>query len=151
MPVAGARVPRALDVFALEGRIAVRQGEARHHANISWQHAPRRDEIFLTTPLGQGLAELSRDAGGARLKTSDRGEVVADDWQDLAARVLGARLPLNDLPRWLSGHRPGAESGWRVEYLDYQNDDPAALPTLIELRYEDIEVRLKVDRWETAP
>ena len=52
--------------FALEGRLSLRQGETRHHVGISWRHEPARDEIFLSGLLGQGLAELSRDATGAR-------------------------------------------------------------------------------------
>lgn len=151
MPVVGDRAPRSLGVFSLEGRIAVRHGETRYHANIAWQHEPQRDGILITTPLGQGLAELSRDAAGARLRTADRSEIAAADWQELAARVFGARLPLNDLPNWLGGRRPAVGTGWQVEYLDYQDARPDALPTLIEFRYEDIDVRLKVDRWEVAP
>ena len=146
-----ARSPRQLDAFSFEGRIAVRQGEQRHYANISWQHAARHDNILVTTPLGQGVARLSRDDDRARMITADRQEVAAADWEALAERVLGARLPLNDMPRWLTGRPPDAATGWRVEYLDYQSEAADALPTLIELKHEDIEVRLKIDDWSRQP
>jgi outer membrane lipoprotein LolB len=125
----------------------VRQDPARHHANISWRHGPEADEILLTTPLGQGVAELHRDVDGARLVTADRQQTVAADWDDLAAQVFGMRLPLADLPAWLTGTRPPAETGWRVEYLDYEHGASDALPTLIELRRQDLEIRIKVDQW----
>jgi outer membrane lipoprotein LolB len=141
------RSPRPVEMFALDARIAVRQGEAHHYANIAWQHDARRDSILVTTPLGQGVAELSRDETGARLVTADRREIAAPDWEGLAERVLGARLPLNDMPQWLVGRPPAPSSGWQVEYLDYQSEAPDALPTLIELRRDDIEVRLKIDEW----
>jgi outer membrane lipoprotein LolB len=121
--------------------------QARHYVNITWRHDEQRDEILLTTPLGQGLAELTRDARGARLLTADRKEITADDWEGLAERMLGTRLPLNDLPAWLSGAAPAPASGWRVEYLEYQNDAADALPTLIQATRGDIGLRLKVSEW----
>ena len=42
--------------FAFVGRLAVRQGDTRHHVNVDWRHDTQRDEILLTTPLGQGVA-----------------------------------------------------------------------------------------------
>jgi outer membrane lipoprotein LolB len=128
----------------------VRDNQSHHYANISWRHDAMRDEILLTTPLGQGVAELSRDARGARLVTADRKEFAAADLDGLAEQVFGTRLPLNDLPNWLSGHAPAAVSGWRVDYLEYQSDAADALPTLIEARRGDIELRLKVSEWISA-
>lgn len=128
----------------------MRESQSRHYGNISWRHDAQGDQILLTTPLGQGVAELTRDARGARLVTADRKEFVAADWEGLTERVFGTVLPLNDLPNWLSGNAPAASSGWRVEYLDYQNDAPDALPTLIEVKRGDIELHLKVSEWVVA-
>jgi outer membrane lipoprotein LolB len=144
------RVPPKLSQFELDGRIVVRESQSRHYANISWRHDASRDEILLTTPLGQGMAELSRDAGSARLVTADRKEYLAADWEGLSEQVFGVRLPLDDLPQWLSGRVPPAASGWRVQYLEYQSDAADALPTLIEARRGDIELRLKVSEWILA-
>lgn len=144
------RSPPTLTEFEFDGRVAVRQGEARHHVNISWRHDVGNDEILLTTPLGQGVAELSRNAAGARLVMADRREFVAADWEGLAQQLFGARLPLNDLPAWVAGHAGASAGGWRVEYLDYQSNARDALPTLLEMRRDDIEVRLKIDEWSRA-
>lgn len=103
--------------------------------------------MLITTPLGQGVAELSRDAAGARLLMADGKEYAAADWEDLAERTFGTRLPLNDLPQWLTGHAPAAATGWRVDYLDYQSEAVDALPTLVEAKRGDIELRLKIDVW----
>lgn len=132
--------------FALEGRLSVRQGETRHHVGISWRHEPAHDEIFLTGPLGQGLAQLSRDAGGARLLTADRQAIDAADWESLAERALGARLPLSNLPCWLAAVPPQPTfqvDGWRIDVIEVA----AGRPSLIELRRDDIEARLKIDSW----
>jgi outer membrane lipoprotein LolB len=132
--------------FALEGRLSVRQGETRHHVGISWRHEAARDEIFLSGPLGQGVAELTRDQTGARLLTADRQLTTAADWESLAERAFGARLPLSNLPRWLAG-APLAPTfqvdGWRIDVLDVAD----GRPTLIELRRDDIEALLRIDSW----
>jgi outer membrane lipoprotein LolB len=143
----GVRTPPTLTEFEFDGRVAVRRGDTRHHANISWRHEPAGDEILLTTPLGQGVAELRRNASGARLLMADGRELVAADWEILTEQLFGARLPFNDLPAWVAGHAPAVAAGWRVEYLDYQSDAPDALPTLLEVRRDDIEVRLIIDEW----
>jgi outer membrane lipoprotein LolB len=151
LPSQAYRSPRPLSGFALDGRITVRQGDNRHYANISWRHSSEHDQILLTTPLGQGVAELTRDASGARLVTSDGHEVTALDWPGLGAKIFGVRLPLDQLPDWLTGKAPSDVSGWRVMYLDYENDAVDALPTLIEVKRDDLELRLKIDSWGAEP
>lgn len=151
----------AIEAYTLSGRISVRQGEVRHASNITWEHNASRDEILLSTPLGQGIAELTRDAGGARLVTSDRREFSAPDWEDLSTSVFGFALPLSFLPRWVVADVPGSakrdaagrpqhfsDRGWMVDYRDYESESVYALPQLIEIRRDDIEVRLKIDEWQ---
>lgn len=147
-PGPSARAPRPVVAYALDGRLSVRQGDQRHHARIAWRHEAGQDEILISNPLGQGVAELSRDAGGARLTTADRQEYRATDWESLSGQVFGFELPLSGLPRWITGHVAGGLDGWQVDYLEYQSADADALPTLIELRRGDIELRLKVDEWQ---
>ncbi len=154
----------AIDAYSLDGRIAVRDGERSHAANLFWRHAAVRDEMLFTTPLGQGLAELTRDEAGARLRLADRREFAAADWDELASQLFGLALPLSALPRWLVGNVPASvapleldpqgrprrvrSDGWRIDYLEYESPAADALPTLIELRRDDIEVRLKIDEWQ---
>lgn len=143
--------------------MAVRQDEARHHVRISWNHNAGADELLVSSPLGQGIAELVRDSAGARLTTAERRVFSAQDWEALFAEVFGFRLPLAGLPRWLLADLPAtavddrgrpraARAGeWAISYLDYESESPAALPVLIEFRREDLEIRLKVDSWDLAP
>lgn len=135
--------------FAFVGRLAVRQGETRHHVNVDWRHDARRDEILLTTPLGQGIAELVQDASGARLTLADRRGYAADNWSDLSRQVFGFPLPLGASSRWLLGDLSATE-GWRVTIVERERPVPDALPTVIELERDDIFVRLKIDEWLEA-
>ena len=47
--------------FDLTGRIAVRYRDDAGSGNISWRHAARTDELLLTSPLGQGIARITRN------------------------------------------------------------------------------------------
>ena len=140
--------PAAQDItqFAFVGRLAVRQGETRYHINVDWRHDPVRDEILLTTPLGQGVAELVRDAGGARLMLADKRSFTANDWSTLSQRVFGFPLPLGASARWLLGSTGNIED-WRVTIVEREAEQAGALPTVIELEREDVLVRLKIDEW----
>ncbi len=165
MPPRAVTVRSTIAAFSMVGRIAVHQGERHYASNISWQHAAESDEMLFTTPLGQGIAELIRSPDGARLTTADHREFVAADWESLAARVFGIELPLSTLPRWLLADVPVAAQevardeagrpqhmridGWWIGYADYESAAAEALPTLIELRRDDIEVRLKIDEWQS--
>lgn len=150
LPSASSLAPRQpaheISAFAFTGRIAVRQGEHRHHVKVDWRHTAANDEILLSTPLGQGVAELTRDAQGARLELADRRSYAAADWSDLSAEVFGFRLPLSGALRWLLGDLSDT-GGWQVRIEERESGAPDALPTIIELERDDIAVRVKIDEW----
>lgn len=145
-PQAMRPAPAAVSAFAFSGRLAVRQGETRHHLRIDWRHENGGDTILLTTPLGQGLAELTRDASGALLTLADRRQFQAADWDALTEQVFGFRLPLSSAERWLLGDTAAAQ-GWRLEIVERESAAADALPTTLEFERDDISVRLKIDEW----
>ena len=161
-------VRSAINQFKLSGRLAVRNGAESFSGRIDWRHGDDGSErILLSSPLGQGLAELDADRQGARLHTSDNKRYAGPSLDDLSEQVFGARLPLSSLPRWVLGDAPGDGkrlaldslgrpasfwmAGWRVAYLSYESEMANALPSLIRLSRDELDVRLKIDRWELAP
>lgn len=145
--------------FLLEGRISVRSGERAHHGGVIWQHTPDTDRLLLTGPMGQGMGELRRDRQGVRF-TDPQGRIsTAKDWETLAREKLGADLPMGALPRWVladvpaiaydsSGRASQAHAlGWTIRYFQYASDEPHALPVDIGMQRDDIELRLRIDRW----
>lgn len=149
--------------YTIEGRIAVKRGNESRQAAIGWLHGADRDDIELTGPLGQKAARLTRDRNGATLQTSSRETITAPDWGGLAERVLDVALPLDNIAHWVTGSfssgdaierdgvgRPktATANGWKIAYLTYESPAPDALPTLIQMRRDDIEVRLKIDQWQ---
>ncbi|MCZ7566776.1 MAG: lipoprotein insertase outer membrane protein LolB [Burkholderiales bacterium] len=160
------RVPPPAEGFEMSGRVAVRHGAESASARMAWRHAPAYDELLITSPLGQGIAELTRRDGVYSLQTADGRRLSAPDPEALTERALGWRLPLAGLPDWVRG-RPQAghaaetrygddrratrvrQLGWTIEYLAY--DDATGLPSRLRLTREDLDIRLAIDRWVRAP
>jgi outer membrane lipoprotein LolB len=150
----------ARDGFELVGRVAVRYGSDGASGRIAWRHSPAFDEMLITSPLGQGIARVTRRAGEVKLVTADQKEYGGSDAESLTERVLGWRLPLAGLPDWVQGRadpaRPAQsahdaqsrlsellQDEWRVEYQEYEG----ARPSKLRISRADLEIRLVVDQW----
>lgn len=140
-----------LERFAAEGRISLRQGEQINHLRFRWEHASQSDVVLFMSPLGQGLAELTRDAAGARLLRPNQATVSADSLPQLAQTVLGAPLPLDAIADWLRGARPavtGEVDGWQVVIGDISPFRQHRLLRVMEARRGDVDFKLLVDEWD---
>ncbi|MCK9387134.1 MAG: outer membrane lipoprotein LolB [Sulfuritalea sp.] len=140
-----------LQRFVAEGRISLRQGERRDHVRFRWEHAPGSDAVLLMSPLGQGMAELTRDAAGARLTQPNQAVIAADTLPQLAQRVFDAPLPLEAMADWLRGARPelsGEIDGWRVVISDTSPYRQHRLLRIMEASREDVDFKLIVDDWD---
>ena len=145
--------------FELSGRLAVRYGSEAFSGNLAWRHAGGSDEILITSSLGAGVARLVRDGDGTVLTTAEPREYRGRDPEALTQEVLGFRLPVAGLADWVRGKASTGEakaqygddgrlraleqSGWRIEYLEYEND----LPSRLRLTYPGIELRLAISQW----
>jgi outer membrane lipoprotein LolB len=143
--------------FTLSGRISIRQHENAYHGTLGWQHSAARDELVLTGPLGQGVAELKRDAGGVVLHMTNGERYEADTLDALAARFFGAPVPIAALPDWIRGIASNEAQldeqkrpvrlvlpDWTVEWVRYGDD---GRPQLLTLESEEVGVRLRIDSW----
>ena len=148
------------DVFDVSGRVAVNSGKEGSTGRFSWRHDTISDELLITSPLGQGVARITRRDNHVRLVTADSREYVAPDAESLTEQVLGWRLPLAGLPDWIRGRAtPGRQADarrngegrvveliqddWRVEYQDFEGE----LPSRMRLARGDLEIRLVIERW----
>ncbi|HRO61224.1 MAG TPA: outer membrane lipoprotein LolB [Burkholderiaceae bacterium] len=96
-------------------------------------------QLELLSPLGQTMASATLDDGRAELVTSEGRRYAADSPELLTEQVLGWRMPIGDLPRWLRGglERPsetrhgrplaGEEHGWAVRLDDWRETGPGRL------------------------
>jgi outer membrane lipoprotein LolB len=141
-----------LQRFTTEGRISLRQGDRHDHVRFRWEHTPESDVVLLMSPLGSGLAELTRDATGARLMRPNQPLVVADSLPLLAQRVFGASLPLEAMADWLRGAHPalsGETDGWHVVISDTAPFRQHRLLRVMEANRDDVGFKLIVDDWDT--
>lgn len=153
----------SLDAFALEGRFSLYQDTRGYSGRLSWTHTPAASEVLLSSPLGQGVAEIAVDAGGARLKTGDGKVYAAPDVDTLTRDVLGYALPLAQLADWVRGRADGGEvvrdvlgritqlrhGDWRVSY-GYRGDEAGAPPIRLDAqRLGEFELRLFIDEWRS--
>lgn len=120
-------------------------------------------ELLLSSPFGQGIAEIVTDVRGARLKTGDGKVFAAPDAASLTQEVLGYSLPLGLLADWVRG-RTGSgnarfddqgraihlrQDAWEVDY-EYGDTNPGAPPVRIVARREGaLELRVFVQEWRS--
>lgn len=155
--------PETVQRFSLDGRFSLRQGNDNNSGNVTWDHGPDGDDIFLSTPLGQGVARLTGNAQRASLSLADKRRFDAPDMEQLSEQTFGTRLPLRQMPAWVAARPVGdmavrrdergrpqhfQADGWGVDYLDYEGPDALALPRLIRLERGDIELRLRILSWD---
>ena len=151
--------------FELTGRLSARRGNDALTANFRWTHERQRDELDLSSPLGQTIARLSGDASGVRLQTPDGRVETAGDWAALTTRALGWPLPVEGLAFWIQGMpRDGApaaverasdgmpaalrQDGWSVVYQAFERgSDGLSRPKRLTLDYAEVELRIAVDSW----
>jgi outer membrane lipoprotein LolB len=165
-PAKSVVLPPPLASFSLEGRVSVKANEESFSGGMAWRYATSRQTLLLSTPLGQGVAELQGDARGVELKDSEGRVHRAADAETLVHQALGVTLPLKGLVAWVAGSaRPDApylavadgdghlgvlqQDGWRIEFSRYAERGGRYLPgKLIARRGDELEIRLVVDRWE---
>jgi outer membrane lipoprotein LolB len=153
------------DIFSIVGRVAVRYGEEAASGRVTWRHGVANDDLVISSPLGQGIAAITRRDGVYTLITAQDQRFTATDPERLTEQALGWALPLAGLPDWIQGRAlPGVSAepryqdgrlaelrqlGWTIEYSGY--DAPGGRPTRMRLRRGDLDIRLAIDEWQPPP
>src|SRR5438445_4775057 len=83
------------EAFVIDGRLYARHATDAVTANFTWRHNAPFDELIVTTPLRQEVADLHGDSQAKRVdvRTADGRADEAPDWTTLTERALGFRLP----------------------------------------------------------
>ena len=128
---------------------------------IYWRHRANTDEVLMTSPLGQGVARIVRDAEGVLLEVPNQPARRAPDAESLTREALGYALLVSGLVWWVQGrpdpgskfearHAPAGrleqlrQDGWVIDYLQYAAD---ARPRKLVVAREGLEIRLVADSW----
>jgi outer membrane lipoprotein LolB len=161
-PLPAEAVPPLSANWTLQGRIGVQAGEESLSGQIHWQHSVETDEVLLTSPLGQGVARIVRDADGVALEVPNQPTRRAPDAESLTREALGYTLPVAGLAWWVQA-RPDPDSpfeatrddagrlaqlnqhGWVIDYLQYAAD---GRPRRLAVAREGLQIRLVADSWQ---
>ena len=153
-----------IDAFSLTGRVAVKVEQRGYSAKLNWRHGAGGDRLRILSPVGTVIAELETDASGATLTTAEKKVYRSGDVQALTREVLGWDLPLEGLQHWVLGRAEPelpvqaeerdahgrlttlTQNDWRISFLDYAGE--SALPARIALVYDNLNLRLIIDRWD---
>lgn len=165
-PLATRRDAPAYDFI---GRVLVSYDARAFSSGLRWVHRPGSEEIWLLSPLGQTLAYITDGPGGAAITGPDQQVYRASSVEALTQRALGWELPVPRLQYWVRGmaypHSTTAweerdssdrllglkQDGWDVK-LEYDiTDDTRRQPRRIELRSENLRIRLVIDTWRESP
>jgi outer membrane lipoprotein LolB len=143
--------PTKLDAqFSITGRFAITTASKSYYGNFNWQHQPAYDNLALTSPLGNTVAQIQVESSEAKLTTSE-GSYSGADVDDLMLTNLGFTLPLAYLHYWIQGvplpMYPLTEqlaSGftqqeWQVEYLRWQDPNH---PQVVVLTKPPLRIKL---------
>ncbi len=149
--------------FELMGRVSVRHQDRVLTGTLRWQHAVLRDEVWLSSPLGDTFAHIVREPTGAALTTANQLVYRSSSVAALTREGLGWSFPLAELGYYVFGEvPPGAAqgqiertpdgrltrvvaNGWDVEFLSQAEDQPGR-PRRLRLRSAEVDIRLVVDR-----
>ena len=161
--VANSGTDQADTPFNASGRLSVLQDSRNFSANFRWKHAPPNDDVDITTPLGNTVAQIERNASGVTLRAGS--EVYqANDVDSLTQNLLGFPLPLAQLSWWLRGQAaPSSEAesqekgiiqaGWVIDF--YTEEQPNATgfganyPRRVDLSREAIRLCFVTHEWQT--
>lgn len=154
------------DGFQITGRVAVQYDGQAFSGGLRWRHTAAADEMLLSSPLGQGVAQIVRDESGVTLvNAADQQTYHAQDAEELTEGVLGWRLPLSGMTYWVRGKAaPGVnqpryeagqlvrldQDGWQIDYLGHSQISGEQFPKKIFLQRGDLDIRLVIDEW-SAP
>lgn len=155
--------------YYLSARLALRADNGAWNGSLRWEQRPDSYVMNFNSPTGQGALQLSGGADGVQLKLAN-GEIQnADDAEDLLYNQTGLNFPLHGLRYWVMGlPQPADESlralrldaqgritslsqaGWSINYSRYQTVDGLEMPRKLELKNNELSIRLFIDRWELS-
>ena len=137
--------------FEMSGRVAVRNGQQNDLARLRWTHASASDRWVVATPLGNEVARIESDAGGATLEQASGAPQHAASFAALTQQLLGVALDPAALAAWLHGTPPEAAGGWAVTLDERQAAGRVEIARRVTAVRGDVTVRLVVDDYRALP
>jgi outer membrane lipoprotein LolB len=162
-----------IDDWALDGRLAVSDGEDGGSGKLRWRQSAAETEMDFHGALGRGAWRLQANRNGAMLELADGRVFREPTVNGLASSQLGWEIPVDALSWWVRGLAAPQEGvalrsaealriepdeaglprllrqhGWTVEYGRYRLVGNVNLPVKLTARRDGHSVKLVVRQWE---
>jgi len=142
--------------WQMRGRVGIRTADDATSFSVRWRQQDQDFDIHLNGALGVSVAHIYGDDRSIVIDVPKQGRFEASNATQLLKDHTGLELPIESLRYWVRGiPEPGIayergdstleQSGWHIEYLAFEGDDP------VKMRLERPEVRiiLVVNSWAT--
>lgn len=149
--------------WSLSGRIAVSDDGDGGSGRIDWRQDGERFRIEIRAPVSRRTWRLVGEPGDVVLEGLDGGPRRGTSAEALLQSEVGWTVPIVDMIAWMRGARGNGsaeltldaegrpaqlvQSGWRVDYREWFDGDPA-LPRKVFAARAEQRVRLVVERWD---
>lgn len=148
----------AIQQWKMQGRLSIKSDHVLT-ANIQWQHKQQQDILRLSGVLGFGAVLIELNEHEIILYNTQGERQSAQDIDAFIARKIGFVVPITALRQWIVGAYLQAvpveylengfqQLGWHVAYNRYRDVHGGVLPHYIEVKKDNIKLKLIVDRWE---
>ncbi|CUX95878.1 Outer-membrane lipoprotein LolB precursor [Candidatus Gullanella endobia] len=157
----------AFSCYQAHGAFAYFSNQKKIYARFNWkQISSDRCQLILTNPLGKTEINLDIQSGSAKLIDNHGKCYTEKDAEMIIQKLSGISIPLINLRQWMLG-LPGDATNfdldsngylhalnynyngqcWTVIYKSYYDDIDPALPSNLELYQCDIQIKLRIDKW----
>ena len=159
-----------LDHWSLTGKLAVFLDKDRQTANIYWKQQGDNYSIQLTTFLGTRILQVTKNEQGVEIINNDDQVFTGQDANTLIKQLSpGLDLPIAALQQWIKGNPASAsyqlndqqqvrdllgldasQNLWEVSFQQYQNFSGIALPNRVDLKRDNIRVKIAINQWKVT-
>jgi len=159
-----------LDHWTLTGKLAIFLATDRQSANIYWQQQGDDYSIQLTTFIGTRILQVTKNEQGVEIIDNDDQVYTGQDANTLIKQLSPSLdLPIAALQQWVKGNPVNAsyqlneqqqvselvgvdasQNLWEVDFQQYQVFSGTVLPTKVNLKRDDIRVKIAINQWKVA-
>ncbi|WP_166372176.1 lipoprotein insertase outer membrane protein LolB [Psychromonas sp. SA13A] len=159
-----------LDHWTLTGKLAIFLESDRQSANIYWQQQGDDYSIQLTTFIGTRILQVTKNEQGVEIINNDDEVFTGQDANTLIKQLSpGLDLPIAALQQWIKGNPANAsyqlndqqqvselvgldasQNIWEVDFQQYQVFSGTLLPTKVNLKRDDIRVKIAINQWKVT-
>lgn len=159
-----------LDHWTLTGKLAIFLENERQTANIYWQQQGGNYSIQLTTFIGTRILQVTKNEQGVEIINNDDEVFTGQDANTLIKQLSpGLDLPIAALQQWIKGNPANAsyqlndqqqvsellgldesQNMWAVSFQQYQLFSGTVLPKKVDLKRNDIRVKIAINQWQVT-